>query len=274
LRSEEIFLITGESLRAALEQFVTTHPANRLESGDRIYDEPLVGIARAKDPYFLEFTKPEVIGDVFRTPTDWLDGAESVVSYFLPFSEAVRKSNRTPGLPSQEWLHGRFQGEDLNNEARRFMVSLLNEEGYRAVAPTLDAKFVQTADFRSSWSERHVAFVAGLGTFGLSRGLITSKGMAGRFGSIVTDLEITSTPRPYSSRFEYCLFLSGKAPCRACIERCPAQAITDKGKAHPPCSSYMRREDLVQEVKSKFGYRYVACGKCQTGVPCESRIPN
>lgn len=230
-------------------------------------------MADVHDPYFLEFTRPEVIGDVFRPPTDWLEGSSSVVSFFLPFSEAVRKSNRGSGLPSAEWLHARFRGEDLNNNTKRFVVSLIQAEGYHAVAPTLDSKFVQTADFRSSWSERHVAFVAGLGTFGLSRGLITSKGMAGRFGSIVTDLVIDPTPRPYSSRFEYCLFLSGKAPCRACVDRCPVQAITDKGKDHPPCSSYLRREDLVQDVKNRLGYRYLACGKCQTGVPCESGIP-
>jgi epoxyqueuosine reductase len=272
-RLGERALITGESLRAALGESLATHALNRLDSGDRVYDEPLVGIASANDPYFLEFTRPEVIGNVFRVPGYWLDGASSVVSFFLPFSEIVRKSNRLPGPPSPEWLHARFRGEDVNNEAKRFVVSLIQAEGYRAVAPTLDSRFVRTEDLRCSWSERHVAFVAGLGTFGLSRGLITSKGMAGRFGSVVTDLKIAPTPRPYSNPFEYCLFLSGKAPCKACIERCPVQAITDKGKDHPPCSDYLRREDLVQDVKRRFGYGYMACGKCQTGVPCESGIP-
>jgi epoxyqueuosine reductase len=267
-------LITRESLQATLEEPLTTHPRNRLDSGDRVYDEPLVGVADAHDPLFLEFKRPEIIGDVFRAPTDWLDGAASVVSFFLPFSEAVRKPNRLPGPPAAEWLHGRFRGEDVLNDAKRCVVSLIQAEGHRAVAPTLDSRFVQTADFRSSWSERHVAFVAGLGTFGLSRGLITSKGMAGRFGSVVTDLEIAPVPRPYSNPFEYCLFLSGKAPCRACIERCPVQAITDKGKDHPPCSDYLRSEDLVQDVRARFGYRYAACGKCQTRVPCERKIPS
>jgi epoxyqueuosine reductase len=272
-RTGERTLITGETLRATLEEFLATHPLNRLESGGRIYDAPLVGIASAHDPYFVEFTNPGVIGDVFRVPSDWLDGASSVVSFFLPFTEAVRESNRTPGLPSLEWLEARFRGEDANNDAKRFLVSLIQAEGYRAVAPTLDGRFVQTEDFRSSWSERHVAFVAGLGTFGLSRGLITSKGMAGRFGSVVTDLEIAPTPRPYTDPFEYCLFLSGKAPCTVCVERCPVQAITNKGKDHPPCSGYLRRADLVQEVETRFGRRHMACGKCQTGVPCESGIP-
>ena len=44
----------------------------------------------------------------------------------------------------------------------------------------------KVGDYASNWSERHVAYVCGLGTFGC-QGLITSKGLAGRFGSIITD---------------------------------------------------------------------------------------
>ena len=42
----------------------------------------------------------------------------------------------------------------------------------------------------STWSERHVAYVSGLGTFGLSGGLITAKGQAVRLGSV-------DSPGPY-----------------------------------------------------------------------------
>ena len=266
-------MTTADSIQRALTGFLSSHPNNRLESGDAIYDDPLVGVAGANDTYFEQLKTQGIIGDVFQTPGEWLDGASSVVSFFLPFSEAIRKSNRPDGTPSVEWLHGRFKGEIMNNEAKRFVVSLLQKEGRQALSPTLDPRFVQTDDFRSSWSERHVAFVAGLGTFGLSRGLITARGIAGRFGSVVTNLEIPVTPRPYSDPFEYCLTLSGKAECGLCISRCPAGAITSKGKAHPPCSDYLRAADLLKEIRAKHGYSYSACGKCQTGVPCEARIP-
>jgi epoxyqueuosine reductase len=266
-------MVDAGSIRSALTAFVASHPGNRLENGDPIYDEPLVGVACAADPYFTKLREPGVIGDVFRLPYDWLDGASSIVSYFLPFSEAIRRSNRPEGDPSVEWLHARFRGEALNNEAKRFVVSLLEKEGAHALAPTLDPRFAQTQDFRSNWSERHVAFIAGLGTFGLSRGLITAKGIAGRFGSVVTDLTIAVTARPYKDPFEYCLFLSGKAECNACQERCPAGAISREGKSHPPCSDYLRSPDLLKDVRAKFGYTYSGCGKCQTAVPCEDRIP-
>lgn len=271
-------MATAESIRRALASYLASHPGNRLDRSSsgpsqHIYDDPLVGVACAADPYFIKLKEPGVIGDVFRMPEDWLDGAVSVVSVFLPFSEAVRASNRSQGIPSVEWLHGRFKGEAINNDCKRFVVSMLESEGARAVSPTLDPRFVQTQDFRSSWSERHVAFISGLGTFGLSRGLITEKGIAGRFGSVVTSARMPITPRPYSSPFEYCLALSGKAECVACITRCPAGAISPEGKAHPPCSDYLRVVDPLKDVRSAFGYSYSACGKCQTAVPCESRIP-
>lgn len=266
-------MLSQESLTQALGGGLSSHPMNRLPDGSRVYDDPLVGIARADDPYFAEFKKPEVIGPFYRTPGEWLPGARTVISYFLPFSEAVRKSNYPEGAPSVDWLHARFKGETVNNDMKRFLVRLIENEGCRAVAPTLDQGFVQTKDFKSNWSERHAAFVAGLGTFGLSRGLITKRGMAGRFGSIVTDLDLAATERDYAGPFDYCMTLSGKADCGVCAGRCPAHAISAKGKENPPCSDYLRVTDPLKEIRTSFGYPYSACGKCQTRVPCEHGLP-
>ncbi len=55
----------------------------------------------------------------------------------------------------------------------------------------------------SDWSQRHIAFIAGLGTFGLNNMLITEKGCCGRIGSIITSLELEPTKRPEN---EYCLY--------------------------------------------------------------------
>ena len=88
--------------------------------------------------------------------------------------------------------------------------------------------------FTSNWSERHIAFVCGLGTFGLSRGLITKAGIAGRFASLVTDLEFEPVLREYDGLYDYC------TNCGACIRRCPVNAISfEKGKAHEPCASFL-----------------------------------
>jgi epoxyqueuosine reductase QueG len=103
--------------------------------------------------------------------------------------------------------------------------------------------------------------VCGLGTFGLSKGLITSKGIAGRFGSIITSLYLPPNKREYEEIYEYC------SMCGACVKKCPVNAISiEKGKNHIICSKFLNQ--TVEKYKPRYG-----CGKCQVGVPCESMIP-
>ncbi|MDZ4164687.1 MAG: hypothetical protein U1C55_06130 [Smithellaceae bacterium] len=253
--------------------FVREDEANRLGGNTSIYDEPLVGFAQARDPLFEKLKEEEVIGDVHRSPEEWLPGALCVISYFLPFSREIRSSNYGNGLASEEWLQGRFQGEGLNNKLRKFLVEELTARGGRAIAPAIDKDWMVDYQLcRSNWSERHAAFIAGLGTFSLNRGMITSRGMAGRFGSVITNLEFTPTERAYRSPFEHCPFLVDGS-CGACIDRCPVGAITAEGKDKKRCHQYIFIEDPLAEIRMKYGYPQSACGKCQTSVPCETGIP-
>ena len=259
--------VTAQSIEAALTAFIASDPGNAMPAHNnmRMYDAPLIGYASADDAYFESFKNPEIIGERFLTPETWLPGAHTVISYFLPFTEEVRKSNRTPGLPSEEWVSGRIDGEEFNNTARRFLAAYLDTLGQQAIAPALDSRCV-TVDRVCNWSERHAAFVAGLGTFSLSRSLITKKGSAGRIGSVITTLELPATERPYQTYYDYCPFLvNGK--CGACIRRCPPKAISPAGKNNQVCSDY-----LDNEVRPLFAPRY-GCAKCNTAVPCEYRIP-
>jgi epoxyqueuosine reductase QueG len=241
--------------------------------GMRIFGEPLFGYASAQDPYYAELKKPGVIGLHFMYPTEWLTGANSVISIFLPFTEQVRSANRKiKEVPVYEWLHARIEGQAFQNVICGFAAEFLRKERFDAVCPMIDSRFVQgnpavrdrnEQDFYSSnWSERHTAFIAGLGTFGLSRGIITRKGMAGRFISVITTGLFKTDKRPYTSLYDYC------TRCGACAGNCPAGAISPKtGKAHPPCSAFL------EKTREQFAPRY-GCGKCQVKVPCEARIPS
>jgi epoxyqueuosine reductase QueG len=84
--------------------------------------------------------------------------------------------------------------------------------------------------------------------------------MRRRIGSVITDLFLEPTVRPYSAVDEYC------SMCMVCVKRCPAMAIDEKGKKHGPCS------DFLDETARLYRPRY-GCGKCQTKVPCEGAIP-
>jgi epoxyqueuosine reductase QueG len=183
----------------------------------------------------------------------------------LPFTKAVRESNRAPGFPSEEWLSSRIDGEKFNNTVRKHLIEMLAGENANAVSPPLDARY-QVVDRISNWSERHAAYAAGLGTFGLHKALITEKGTTGRFGSVICDVALAPTKRGYTSYVEYCLYLA-QGKCGACIPRCPVGAISEKGKDHQICGDYVHNEILA-----RFAPRY-GCAKCNTTVPCEHRIP-
>ena len=116
--------------------------------------------------------------------------------------------------------------------------------------------------YTSGWSERHAAFVCGLGSFGISGALITPKGTAGRYISLVTDMPLEADARNYTNPYEYCTL------CGACAVKCPAGAITvENKKDKAKCSAF------VDSTKTVFAPLY-GCAKCQCGVPCSNGIPN
>ncbi|CAH2599936.1 Iron-sulfur cluster-binding protein [Rhodovastum atsumiense] len=259
-----------DTLTAFLTELVATDPRNVLPEGDNvpIWDAPVVGIAAADDALFAKLKEPGVVGPIHENPEYWLPGARAVVSFFLPFSHAVKRSyDRHSHLPSLEWVSGRLNGEVFVNLARRALAAYLRAEGGRAVVPNLQAHY-RAVNHIPMWSERHVAFIAGVGTFGLHAGLLTAKGAAGRIGSVVTDLPLVPTPRAYSEVYEYCPWFTDRS-CGACIARCPVGAVHETGKDHAICLTNGR--DHIRPAYAEWGYH--SCGHCQNNLPCSNGIP-
>ena len=71
---------------------------------------------------------------------------------------------------------------------------------------------------------------------------------------------------------DYCLADNG---CTACIDRCPAGAITlEGGHDKVKCQAY-HRDVIAPLCHERYDYDgYAVCGLCQTGVPCECGIPS
>ncbi len=253
--------ITLEGIQEAASTFIIDSPLNTIVELDslQLFDVPLIAAADAFDPLFAKLKEHEVVGPQHRMPQEWLEGAKSVVSYFLPLTKRVREANRKLGVAAREWMYGRYEGEQFNNSLSNYLVKFLENAGIRAIVPVMDSRF-SVVNRRSNWSERHVAFIAGLGTFSLNRSLITAHGSAGRIGSIIVDAAIDPTERQYTAIDEHC------TKCGACILRCPPLAINEQGKDNAVCSDYLSR------VLARYRPRY-GCGKCQTAVPCEACIP-
>ena len=80
-------------IRRELARILDESPENHhVDLDGPLFLPPLVGFAAADDPLFL--TYKEVVGPFHRTPTEWLAGARTVISWILPIAAATRASNR------------------------------------------------------------------------------------------------------------------------------------------------------------------------------------
>lgn len=265
----------NDALGAEIARFTRESQGDPAEGrGAPWFAAPLVGVAAADDPLFERYRDPAVIGPFHRTPRELLPGAASVVVWVLPIAAPVRRSNRADDeRPSLAWARTRSFGEGFNAALRRHVVAWLAERGHAAVAPLLAPEWRQLdatpVGIASTWSERHAAYAAGLGSFSLSDGFITAAGIAHRLGSVVTTAALAPTSAERPGVTEHCLFFDGR--CSACIGRCPAGAISAKGHDKDRCSAYL--EALKVTLVPAWGTPQPGCGLCQVQVPCEGRIP-
>lgn len=284
---ERIYFLSDPEkfIQKAIAKFVRESPSNRRKvDGGRYFDSPLVGFASVDDPLFKDYKK--IIGRFHFSPRDIFDltfGKSdrnkelSVISWVLPISEDTRKANRkATKFPSLLWSHTRYFGEPFNDRLRDHVVSLLKRKGYKAVAPTNSPRFIHhmhapKVRFTSNFSERHAAYACGLGTFALCDGFITPRGKAMRVGTVVTDLVLTPSDKPYPHHHANCLYYFN-GTCKVCTTRCPCGAITSKGHDKTKCYEYMH--NVSRPAKStEYGVEITGCGLCQTKVPCEFKIP-
>jgi epoxyqueuosine reductase QueG len=275
----------AEMIEAEIKSFVRTSPLNRMPDDARLpfFDEPLVGFADGNDSLFTEFKT--IIGPVHLTPIEALVKTHdkqpedvgqlvSVISWILPIVQKTRESNRAETTaPSRDWAYTKWYGEKFNNALRKHVVDMLTIRSYLSTAPAVQPFFKsatnEKGDF-SNWSERHIAYVAGLGTFSLSDGFITEKGIAHRCGSVVVDLKLPPSPRTATTPYSNCLFYVNKS-CIACIKRCPVGAITEVGHDKIKCQKYQEVE--LKHIKEDYQVGTGSCGLCQTKVPCEFTNP-
>lgn len=271
-----------------IRDFWVTAPSNslQLETGEKAWAKPHVAIARGDDPLFLR--NKEMIGPFLWTPEEayalaFPDAPAPacelrVISYVLPQTPETRADQRLEKtMPTERWARSRFHGEEFNCDLRMHLAGTLTQAGHPSVAPERLADFgwhqSEQFGFSSNWSERHVAFIAGHGTFSLSDALITRWGQAVRLGSVVVRIDLPVTERAYGDdHHAWCLWYA-KGTCGACAKRCPAEAITtSEGHDKQGCCTYILETTATYATKT-YGTGATPCGLCQVKVPCEVQLP-
>jgi epoxyqueuosine reductase QueG len=224
--------------------------------------EPLVGFASAQDPLFAQLKS--VASPAHLLPRDVLKDAKTVIAYFIPFHQDIAKSNTAGDLCSKTWAIAYRETNQLIVDINTYLKRNLSQSKIKVAVLPPTHNFDQKS-LVSDWSHKHIAYIAGLGDFGLHQMLITKKGCCGRLGSIVIDREISPTPRP---GHPFCLYRANGS-CTKCVDNCKWHALT--------ATSYDRHAcyDICLTNAAHYAYLGLAdvCGKCMCMVPCSFRNP-
>ena len=175
---------------------------------------PLIGFADANDPYIRAL--PEIVTEKHQMPETFMEHPNVVISYFIPFTKELAQGNVgiENNAASESWANAYKITNAMMAKLNDYLVEELQKMGYRAAVPQNAG--MHTDILKSYWSQRHLAYAAGLGTFGINNMLITKDGCCGRYNSIVADNPVGADKHLEE---ENCLYKS-KGICKKCVEKC------------------------------------------------------
>ena len=223
---------------------------------------PLIAFANVKDPLFDQLK--QVVDKDHKHPRELLKNANSVISFFIPFTEEIVLSNSKGVNASENWAVAYIETNNLLIELTKYLANYLEEERYDCfqIAPT---HIFDEKKLISYWSHRHIAYIAGLGKFGIHNMLITEKGCCGRLGSLITSALIDATER---NEKEYCLYFQNGS-CKQCVDKCVVGALNLDSFDRYKCYEICKRNEAIYSHQGASD----VCGKCACGIPCSLKNP-
>ena len=250
---------TDEVKRAILEELDSFVESYRIQNNITTrWKKPLIGFAGANHPYVRSLK--EIISPTHLMPEDVLEGATSVLCFFFPFEEETVRENIKGDTPSPLWATAYPETNTMFVQMANHIKSLIESWGYRAEQPSAIGK-ISEQQLYSNWSQRHFAYAAGLGTFGVNNMLIGEQGCTGRYFTLVCDLPVIPDE---PQQVENCLY-KREGKCLACVRRCPVGALSPEGFDREKCFA------RVKENSKQWGN--TICGKCSVGMPCSFKRP-
>lgn len=246
-----------------------------------VCEQPIWAIQRAEHPAFermaaavpTHLTPAKILAHrEAGTPDHW-----SVLAIAFPRTEAiVAEIAATSDLPPESWFSSKIVktrelpvcGERLAQRFRGAGVDAFVAPGKELFC--VAANEAGTA-FENTWSERHVGYACGLGTFGLHGGLITNAGCTHRLISLMLRARVSDYDSVNENPFGNCLY-HARGTCGACIKRCPAGAVSAGGHDAMRC----RQQAYVtnrERVRKQYGLDMPGCALCLSAVPCSRENP-
>ena len=220
---------------------------------------PIVAFADAHDAKYEALNT--VVGPWHQLPTDFLPEAQTVISYFIPFTKEVALAPKNEPDGSPVWSEAYILINRHFHVVNQAIQDYLESQGYQA-AQIRPPKAYDPDNFHALWSHRSAAVIANLAAFGANNLAITDKGSGGRFCSIITSARLESRREPPKKQCPY--FVNGA--CGLCIKACPAGALTGGSTNKRACQDELNK---TPERLKTLTAKYIAdiCGKCLSVCP-------
>jgi len=253
--------MTVDDLRNFIEERVTKYPTDM--NTINWWRKPLLVTAKIDNRFHA---LPEIAAEGHMLPWELMPTAKSLIVFFLPFIKELVDEN-TPGkFPCRNW--------GLAYESTNSLIGFLSDriKNYLEVQGYLSELTPATHNFDevrlvSRWSHKHLAYLSGLGSFGVNAQMITPVGCAGRLGSLVTEAELGDNPMVGSE--ELCLHKRGEE-CLQCVKRCPVSAVSEEGTGidRKRCWDRLNFNQKNTEALADLQESTHVCAKCAVGLPC------
>lgn len=251
--------MTAEDLRRMVEEFVSSYSSKT--NTRNWWRRPLLSTGNVDERFRI---LPKIVSDEHLLPTDLLPSAKTVIAFFLPFVKELIDENSLGKFPCHNWGLAYEETNDLIGFLAKRIKDFLAEQGHDSALTPATHNFDEVK-LMAKWSHKHLAYLSGLGRFGVNAQIITPSGCAGRLGSLVTDADLGDNPLVGSQ--ELCLHKANQE-CLRCLKRCPVRAVGEGGIDRQRC--YTRLKVNLNHTRPLDGLKETThvCGKCAVGLPC------
>lgn len=238
-----------------------------------VFGEPLVGYANTSEIIFDMFYDH----DICKLPRKVYNPARAVIVYFLPYTEDVVESNRGGGAPSDKWVQAYHDSMWAMMKVNASITEEIGKFGRLASICNVPTDWDEKK-CGPEWNYKMAAYACKMGDFGPSGCIMTEAGPAGRFGAILTDINLVperdfgfsnteSRAHTPEMEAEYEKIMadscyidqSGEGKGSVCsaelIAACPAGAVSADGIDRVKCQAYCK-------TINEFVPTPDMCGKC------------